>query len=138
MAAPSAKEVIEFAKTQVGTKESPKNSNNVKYNTEYYGKAVNGSAYPWCVVFLWWLFKHSGAGVLLYDGKKIAYSPTLATWFQQKKQWYTSPKAGDIVFYKFPGSNRINHVGIVIEVLKDGRIKMSYLWTTYKSLYGQR
>ena len=39
-------EIIDLAQSQVGTKESPSNSNNVKYNTWYYGKAVNGSSYP--------------------------------------------------------------------------------------------
>lgn len=116
-------QVYAEAKKHVGVKESPANSNNVIFNTEYYGKAVRGSAYPWCCVFLWYVFKHANASDLFYGGNKCAYTPTLANYYKNKKQWYTTPKVGDIVFYQFSGSNRINHVGIVIEVLASNKIK---------------
>ena len=50
--------IVATALSQVGVKESPKNSNNVKYNTWFYGKEVRGSAYPWCMVFVCWCFAH--------------------------------------------------------------------------------
>ena len=50
--------IVSTALSQVGVKESPKNSNNVKYNTWYYGKPVHGSKYPWCMVFVEWCFYH--------------------------------------------------------------------------------
>lgn len=50
--------VIATARAEVGIKEKPKNSNNVKYNTWYYGHSVKGSAYPWCMAFVCWLFAH--------------------------------------------------------------------------------
>lgn len=50
--------VVATALAEVGVKESPKNSNNVKYNTWYYGHPVHGSAYPWCMVFVQWCFAH--------------------------------------------------------------------------------
>ena len=50
--------VIATARAEVGIKESPKNSNNVKYNTWFYGHSVKGSAYPWCMAFVCWLFAH--------------------------------------------------------------------------------
>ena len=34
---------ISIAAKEIGTVEQPKNSNNVKYNTWYYGKPVRGS-----------------------------------------------------------------------------------------------
>lgn len=52
----TAARLIQIAAGQVGVKESPANSNNVKYNTWFYGKAVSGSAYPWCAVFVCWCF----------------------------------------------------------------------------------
>ena len=115
--------VINIAKKYIGTKENPKNSNNVIFNTEYYGKAVQGSSYPWCAVFIWYVFKKAGASGLYYDGKKCAYTPLLANYYKQIKRFYTVPKAGDIVFYQFPNSNRINHVGLVTEVLGPNKIK---------------
>ncbi len=50
--------VLAVAKSQLGTKEKPKNSNNVIYNTWYYGHAVHGDAYPWCMTFVEWCFAH--------------------------------------------------------------------------------
>lgn len=34
-----------------GVSESPPGSNNVIFNTDYYGEEVEGEAYPWCVTF---------------------------------------------------------------------------------------
>ena len=50
-------QVLNLAKNEVGVKEYPPNSNNVKYNTWYYGHPVSGPAYPWCAVFVSWLFE---------------------------------------------------------------------------------
>lgn len=50
--------IVKTALAEVGTKESPSGSNQVKYNTWFYGKAVHGSAYPWCMVFVEWCFYH--------------------------------------------------------------------------------
>ena len=47
--------LIATAKEEVGVKESPKNSNKVKYNVWFYGK--NQSAF-WCCTFICWLFAH--------------------------------------------------------------------------------
>lgn len=50
--------IVATAEAEVGVKESPRNSNNVKYNTWFYGHSVKGSAYPWCMTFVCWLFAH--------------------------------------------------------------------------------
>lgn len=52
----TAARLVSIAKSQIGVTEYPANSNKVKYNTWYYGKAVSGSAYPWCMVFVCWCF----------------------------------------------------------------------------------
>ena len=49
----NATDVLKVAASQIGVKESPSGSNHVKYNTEYYGRDVRGSAYPWCCVWVW-------------------------------------------------------------------------------------
>ena len=51
--------VVATALAEVGIKESPKNSNRVKYNTWFYGKEVKGDAYPWCMTFVQWCFAHA-------------------------------------------------------------------------------
>ena len=50
----TASTIIKTASNEIGVKET--GNNNVKYNTEYYGKAVNGDAIRWCAVFVWWVF----------------------------------------------------------------------------------
>lgn len=47
--------IIATARSQVGVKESPKNSNKVKYNRWFYGR--NQAAF-WCCTFVCWLFAH--------------------------------------------------------------------------------
>ena len=42
----TAEKILEIARSQIGTKESPAKSDNVKYNTAYYGRAVSGGGYP--------------------------------------------------------------------------------------------
>ena len=54
--------LLNLAKNEIGEKEYPPNSNNVKYNTWYYGHPVSGPAYPWCAVFVSWLFNQLGGG----------------------------------------------------------------------------
>lgn len=65
--------IVATALAEVGVKESPKNSNNVKYNTWYYGHPVHGSAYPWCMVFVQWCFAH------VKEAKKTAKPKATAT-----------------------------------------------------------
>ena len=52
--------VLQIAEWQEGVVEMPSNSNKVKYNTAYYGREVSGRAYPWCMTFVWWVFREAG------------------------------------------------------------------------------
>ncbi len=94
------------------TKESPANSNNVKYNTWLYGKPVNGSAYPWCAAFVSWCFK-TAQNIC----PKTASCLNMLEWFERNGQVVKNPKPGDIVFFKYATNDRrTNHVGIVESV----------------------
>lgn len=109
----TAEKILSVAKKEVGTTESPKGSNKCKYNTEYYGRAVVGSSYPWCCTFVWWVFKQAGVSDLFFDGQKTAYCPTLLNYYKKKGQLVTSGyKPGDIVFFNFSGGTSASHVGI--------------------------
>lgn len=48
--------LLAIASGEVGTTEYPPNSNNVKYNTWYYGRQVMGKNYPWCATFISYIF----------------------------------------------------------------------------------
>ena len=117
---PTVNQVLVLAQSQVGTTEYPPNSNNVVYNTAYYGHEVSGSAYPWCAVFVWWCFAQFTPCLV----KKTASCMDMAQWFKDNGQWHASPKVGDVVFFKFNTNTRwTNHVGIVKEVI-DGGVKI--------------
>lgn len=109
----TAEKILSIARAQLGVKESPAGSNKVKYNTAYYGREVKGSSYPWCCVFIWWLFQQAGAAALFFGGEKTAYCPTLLNYYKSKGQLVTSGyKPGDIVFFNFSGGKTAKHVGV--------------------------
>lgn len=113
-------QIIEMAASQIGVKESPKDSNNVKYNTDYYGHEVSGSEYPWCCVFVWWVFKECNLSASFYGGEKTAYCPDVETYYKNKGRWYTSGQPGDLILFDFSGKGVANHIGIVEKVNSDG------------------
>lgn len=123
---PRTKEaVLAIAGWQVGIMESPANSNKVKYNTWYYGREVSGSAYPWCMAFIQWVFHE--AGFNLY---KTASCTALANRYKAidpaKKQgcWVTKGfKPGDIIMFDFSGKkSKTEHVGILDSIDKEGNL----------------
>lgn len=113
MATIKASDIVSKAESYIGTKEAPANSNNVLFNTEYYGKAVSGSSYPWCAVFVWYVFKKAGASSLFYGGNKTASCSTIMSYYKGKGKFYTEGKAGDIVIFGWGGSTA-KHCGIVV------------------------
>ncbi len=52
----TAAKLLAIARAEVGVKESPAGSNNVKYNTWFYGQAVSGDWAAWCAAFVCWCF----------------------------------------------------------------------------------
>lgn len=104
--------VLQIAEEQLGMVEYPPNSNNVIYNTHYYGREVNGSEYSWCMVFIWWLFRRAGLSHLIFDGDKTAYVPALIAWAKRKGLTVAEPRAGDLVCFDFNGNGKADHIGI--------------------------
>ena len=121
-----ASDLLALAREELGVKESPANSNNVKYNTAYYGQEVwdgkAGGKFPWCMVFIWWLFHQAEADGLFYGGKKTASCGTLMDYAIDHDQWVTGNyQPGDIVIMDFPGNKfRTDHCGLVVTALTDG------------------
>ena len=113
-------QIIKTAAGEIGTKEFPYGSNTVKYNTEYYNSKVSGNNYPWCCVFVWWVFNTCGLSTLFYGGKKTAYCPTVETHFKSIGRWYTNGKRGDLVLFDFNGEDKAGHIGIVECLNADG------------------
>ena len=106
-------DILKTALAEVGVTEYPPNSNNVKYNTAYYGHEVSGSAYPWCCTFVWWVFAQLNPCLV----KKTASCQDLGNWFNSQGRWHSDPQIGDVVFFHFNTNDRwTNHVGIVKDI----------------------
>lgn len=118
----TANQIIEKAQSFIGIKENPSDSNNVIFNTWYYGRDVYGSAYPWCCTFVSYVFSQCGAIELI--GGKSALCLNTGQWFKNQGRFYVSnPQPGDIVFFKYGTNSRwTNHIGIVESVNVNGSI----------------
>ncbi len=128
----TAKQIIDRAKSQIGVCENPPNSNNVIYNTWYYGHPVSGASYPWCAVFISWLFKAEQSLCI-----KTASCVQMLEWFEKRGQIVKTPQAGDIVFFKYSTNNRrTNHVGLVVSY--DGKVVNTIEGNTSSSSKGSQ
>lgn len=103
----SAADILRIAAGEIGTQEIG-STNNVKYNTWYYGHAVSGGSYPWCAVFVSWVLSQAGMGL------KIASVSGLMAHYQASGRYHPkagyTPKAGDIFICKSRGTS---HTGFV-------------------------
>ena len=101
-------DVLKIAAWQLGVLENPAGSNRQKYG-EAYG--MNGQ--PWCVMFVWWVFREAG-----FNLRKTASCTDLSNAYKAAGQWVTSGyKPGDIVMFDFTGKrSKTEHCGIVEKV----------------------
>lgn len=106
-------DLLKVASKELGVAEDPRGSNNVIFNTAYYGRPVSGSSYPWCMVFVWWCFREAGLSALFYGGGKTASCTTLMNWAKRKGQWVTAGyRRGDVILFQFDTDDKADHVGI--------------------------
>lgn len=113
----TAERVLKIARGELGTKESPANSNRVKYNTWYYGREVSGAAYPWCMAFVQWCFAQAGVPLPI----KTASCGALMNAAKKAGQWVTKDyRPGDVAIYDFPGGAATDHTGIIEKVTLTG------------------
>lgn len=121
----SAEKLVKQALFYEGVTEDPKGSNNVIFNTDYYGHKVTGSSYAWCVVFVWDMFRIAGASSLFYNGKKVSNTVAVETW--GKAAGLTVPKAeakrGDLVLFDFNHNNQPDHIGFALGGVENGKIQ---------------
>ena len=88
----------------------------MRYNTWYYGREVMGSAYPWCMVFVQWVFAQAGVKLPV----RTASCGALMNAAKAAGCWVTAGfKPGDVVIYDFPGGAATDHCGIVETELPD-------------------
>ena len=111
----TAKELLAVAVRQLNVREDPPDSNNVRYNTWYYGREVSGNAYPWCMAFVQWCFDQAGVKL----PARTASCGTLMNAAKSFGIWVTEDfQPGDVAIYDFSGKRRTTeHCGIVEAVL---------------------
>lgn len=110
-----AEQIMDKAASYIGVAENPAGSNNVIFNTHYYGGNVYGASYPWCCAFVWDIFRMCGLSGLFYDGQKTAYCPAVYSWAKQKGLIVPKETAryGDIVLFDWGGDGVADHIGFV-------------------------
>lgn len=107
---------IAKAQGEVGTKESPANSNLTKY-----GDFTKHNGQPWCGSFVMWCAAQVGLKL-----PNVIFTPAGVSGFQGIGAWSNAetskPQPGDIAFFDFPGGRATDHVGIVIKDNGDGTV----------------
>lgn len=114
--------IIDKANSFLGYTEKPAFSNNIVFNTDFYGREVSGSNYPWCVTFLWDVFRMCGASQVFCDGVKTASTEYILNHYRNGRLFDVG-QAGDIVLIKTSGADagrRVNHAGLVVSRNSDG------------------
>lgn len=111
-------DIIVNALKEVGTKESPANSNMQKYG-EWYGK--NGVA--WCAAFVSYIMFKSGVKfpVDVETPKGFIWVPSLYIRAKQNGWITLEPEAGDVVLFDWQGDKQADHVGFFICWLEKGK-----------------
>jgi surface antigen len=111
-----AADFVAKARTQVGIKESPANSNKT-----IYGQFTGHDGQPWCGSFVMW----SAAQIGFKGMPNCVYTPAGVSAFQGQGQWSNhetaKPQPGDIAFFNFDGKG-VEHVGIVVKDNGDGTV----------------
>lgn len=98
-------EILKTARGEIGYREGADNNN--KYGAEY---GLNGQ--PWCVIFLWWCFKHSGCAELF---PVTAHCDGVRDYAVKNGRWLNAPctlQPGDIVIWDCNSDGSGDHAGI--------------------------
>lgn len=113
-------DIINKAKSYVGLVEKP--INNIIFNTHYYGREINSSWYPWCVVFVWDVFRMCNASKLFYGGNKTASCGAYKSWAISNKKTVGKydGQMGDIVLFDWGGDGSPDHMGLILQYNGNG------------------
>jgi hypothetical protein len=101
-----------------GTVRSPLGSNNVKYNTWFYGHRVEGEDWMWCAVYQSWVA--AAAKIPTSIIPKNAAVRGMRDFFEAKGRIFDTPRVGDLVLMISADETR-RHIGFVDMLRPDGR-----------------
>jgi len=105
------KKILQVAIGELGVTEYPMGSNLQKYG-EWYG--LNG--YPWCAMFVSWIFYHAGF-LLGFINDQNGYRDCQAALnhFRKLNLIVTDPLPGDLVFHDWNKDHHIDHTSIFMQ-----------------------
>lgn len=104
---------LEIALGELGTTESPANSNHTKYGS-WYGVDYQ----PWCAIFVTWAYEHAGNSPSFQKGSRYAYCPYVVADARAGTNGLTTtddPIPGDLVVYDWNWNGEYDHIGIFVE-----------------------
>jgi hypothetical protein len=110
-------EAKKSAASEPGTTQSPRGSNNVKYNTWYYGHPKSGEQFRWCVVFQQWCFAMADIPRSVFPWFDPPNVFKVRDWFKDHHRYFNQPMRGDLVIFSK------SHIGFVEELVSGGRIQ---------------
>lgn len=115
------KMIIQKAESYLGLIDNPIGSNNIIFNTDYYGVEVSGPFYLWCVVFIWDIFRMCNLSNIFYDGEKTNECKKVYYWGEKNNLFVPNNEGryGDIVIFSWKGET-LDHIGLVYERNSDG------------------
>lgn len=113
--------ILKIAKSKVGIKENPPNSNNVIFNTLFYGREVHdgdklGATYPWCGTSVSEVFQEALLPLGTIDYRRGYAGCPYA--LQHLDKWgkevsFEDAQPGDIIFYDWNLDKKFDHTGIL-------------------------
>ena len=118
-------QIVEKAISYLGVEEYNGRKNDVVFNTDYYGKNVTGLEYPWCVVFLWDIFRMCDSSPAFYDAKRVDECVQLYDWGIKANLTVelSAAKRGDIVLFDWDATGIPEHVGLFLSHMDDDYIR---------------
>lgn len=120
----NGQKIVDIARSQVGVKESPPESNKVKYNDWIYGKPVQGPQYPWCAAFYSWAFNEAGIPLPKIDTAKGFVGCNFAV--KNVSLWgnlVDEAMPGDACFFDWNGDGHFDHVGIFVRKIDQNQFE---------------
>lgn len=113
----TVKQLLDVARSTLGEKEYPKNSNIVRFNDWYWGKGKYGEWAAWCAVWVAWCCDKANVKLPI----RTASCGELMNAAKKANMWVVSNfQPGDLVIFDWSGKQTTtNHVGIVEEVIPD-------------------
>lgn len=128
------KQIIAVAEKEIGTIESPKDSNCTKYG-QWYGL----DKVAWCATFVSWVYHHAGLPLGKVDRENgYQYCPSAYNFWKKNNRFTKTPQAGDIVLFDFANKNSSDHTGIFVKMNADGKTFETIEGNTSSSLAGSQ